>query len=103
MKKYLSDEMISYPVDAVESVDEMVQYVKPVRERSKLANLHRLKKGTFQTWRKKQSKPEIEIVKAVPAQKKSEIVRVVSPEPEIEITRTVSSRPNMKIDKNIRI
>ena len=43
MNQYLSDETISYPVDVVKSDDETVQYVEPIRERSKLANLHRLK------------------------------------------------------------
>ena len=43
MNKYLSEKTISYPVDVVKSDDETVQYVGPIRERSKLANLHRLK------------------------------------------------------------
>ena len=71
MNEYLSDKTIGYPVDVVESGDKTVQYVEPVRERSTLANLHRLKakKRAIQTLRKKQSKLETEIVKTVPAQK----------------------------------
>ena len=64
MNEYLSDETISDPTEVVESDNETVQYAEPVRERSKLANLHRLKakKRAIQTLRKNQSKPEIEIV-----------------------------------------
>ena len=53
MNEYLSDETIGVPVDVVESDNETVQYVEPLREGSKLANLHRLKakKRAIQTLR----------------------------------------------------
>ena len=70
MNEYISDETVNHGSDF-----DTIPYVEPVRERSKLATLHRLeaKKKGIQTLRRKQSKPEIEIVRTVlaPIKKKN--------------------------------